>query len=79
MQDKIVDLGKTVHRLCSADPAIKEILAEAGFRDILKPGMLETAGRFMTIPKGAKAKGIYLETVKQIFKERGYTVKEDNA
>ena len=29
------------------------ILAEIGFVDILKPGMLNTAGRFMTIPKGA--------------------------
>lgn len=79
MQDKTIDLSKTVHQLCSADPAIKEILAEAGFHDILKPGMLETAGRFMTIPKGAKAKGIDLESVKKLFAERGYTVKEDEA
>jgi len=76
MQDKTVDLSKTVHQLCTADPAIKDILADAGFIDILKPGMLETAGRFMTIPKGAKAKGLDFEAVKQLFKDRGYIVKE---
>ncbi|HPZ52307.1 MAG TPA: DUF1858 domain-containing protein, partial [Clostridia bacterium] len=51
--EKVIDLNKTVFELCNEDPAIKDILADSGFTDITKPGMLQTAGRFMTIPKGA--------------------------
>ncbi|HPZ51913.1 MAG TPA: DUF1858 domain-containing protein, partial [Clostridia bacterium] len=40
-----------------------------------KPGMLQTAGRFMTIPKGAKLKKIDLETIKKKFIDLGYVVK----
>ncbi len=73
---KTIDLGKTVYELCSLDPAIKEILSELGFQDITKPGMLNTAGRFMTIPKGAAMKKISMENVQQAFKLHGYEIKE---
>ena len=74
MAEKVVDFNKTVFELCSADPNIANILAEIGFTDILKPGMLKTAGRFMTIPKGAAMKKIDLEYVKEQFAGRGYDV-----
>jgi len=38
--------------------------------------MLATAGRFMTIPKGAALKKISLERIKQAFIENGYKIKE---
>ncbi len=72
---KIIDLNKTVFELCSDDPAVKDILADLGFTDITKPGMLQTAGRFMTIPKGAKLKKIDMETIKKKFTDLGYAVK----
>ncbi len=75
MSAKIVDFNKTVYELCSADADIANILAEIGFTDILKPGMLATAGRFMTIPKGAAMKKINLEDVTQTFAANGYEVK----
>ncbi|UZT81602.1 DUF1858 domain-containing protein [Caproicibacterium sp. BJN0003] len=77
MEDKILDLKKTVYELCAADPGIAKILEEVGFQDITKPGMLATAGRFMTIPKGAALKKIDLETVKRAFAAHGYQVKGD--
>ncbi len=61
---KTVDFSKSVHDLCAADPDIINILAELGFTDILKPGMLNTAGRFMTIPKGAAMKKIDFEKIR---------------
>ncbi|HML45864.1 MAG TPA: DUF1858 domain-containing protein [Clostridia bacterium] len=61
MSGRIVDLDRTVYALCAADPGIAGILAEAGFRDVTLPGMLNTAGRFMTIPKGAAMKRIPLD------------------
>lgn len=76
MVSKLVDLNKTVYELCSEYPELKELLAGLGFHDITKPGMLATAGRFMTIPKGAAMKKIALETIKKTLADYGYTVKE---
>jgi hypothetical protein len=76
MEGKTVDFTRTVYQLCTADPAISGILAEAGFVDVVKPGMLTTAGRFMTIPKGAAIKGIDMERVRRIFAAHGYAIKE---
>lgn len=72
MNVKKLDLNKTVYELCTADPAIIAILIEAGFRDIANPIMLKTAGKVMTIPKGAVMKKINLEDVKQLFRSHGY-------
>lgn len=76
MAGKVIELNKTVYELCSTDPKIAGILAEIGFADITKPGMLQTAGRFMTIPKGSAMKKIDMETVKQTFINYGYEIKE---
>ncbi len=65
-----------MYELCSENENIAEILSEIGFKDITKPGMINTAGRFMTIPKGAKAKGFNIEEIKKEFIERGYEIKE---
>jgi hypothetical protein len=75
MADREIDFTKTVYELYSADPQIADILAKAGFTDILKPGMINTAGRFMTIPKGAAMKKIDIEIVKQLFISHGYSIK----
>ncbi|HEX3078785.1 MAG TPA: DUF1858 domain-containing protein [Lachnospiraceae bacterium] len=75
MQDKVIDLDRSVYELCSTNPEIVEILVQAGFQDIIKPGMLNTAGRFMTIPKGATMKRIDMESIKLLFTERGYVIK----
>lgn len=71
-----IDFNKSVHDLCKEYPDVKNILAELGFLDITKPGMLETAGRFMTIKKGSMAKGIDMEKIKQEFIRRGYEIKQ---
>jgi len=79
MEGKILDLTRTVYQLCTDDPAVAGILAEAGFREITNPGMLATAGRLMTVPKGAAMKGIDLEHVKRVFAAHGYRIKEGSA
>ena len=76
MNDRPIDLSKTVHDLCAENPEIAGILVEAGFADITKPGMLATAGRFMTIPKGARMKGIALEEIRALFARHGYRTTE---
>lgn len=50
---KVVDFTKTVSELVSENPEIKEVLAEAGFKEIIKPMSLAVMGKVMTIPNGA--------------------------
>ncbi len=71
---KIINLNKTIYDIAGEYPEIVEILAELGFSDIEKPGMLQTAGRFMTLPKGAALKKISLEHMKEILEEKGYHI-----
>ena len=76
MDQKIIDLKKSVYELCNEYSDVSGILAELGFKDITKSGMLATAGRFMTIPQGAAMKKISLNEVKQAFAAAGYEIKE---
>lgn len=73
---KEIDLKKTVYELSKEYPEIVGIMKDLGFESITKEGMLNTAGRFMTIPKGAAMKGISMEKIKEAFESKGYTIKE---
>ena len=75
---KTIDLTRSVHSLCSEYPEIASIMAGLGFADIVKPGMLATAGRFMTIPKGAAMKNIDMDKIKAVFMQNGFELKEAN-
>jgi len=74
MEERVLDLDKTLHALCTEYPQIIEILRDAGFSEITKPGMLTTVGRFMTIPKGAAMRHVDLDLLRRIFEERGFRV-----
>lgn len=58
--------------LIDKHPAVKEIMNELGFHDILKLGMLQSVGRFMTIEKGARMKNIEWALIEETFKKHGY-------
>lgn len=75
--DKALDLNKSVYELCGQHPELAQAMAELGFQDITKPGMLATAGRFMTIPKGAAMKKIPLDAVVAALREKGYAIEGD--
>ena len=74
MGNKRIDLGRSVHALCSEYPELLEVMKDLGFKDIVMPGMLSTAGRIMTIPKGAAMKKIDLNVIIQRLKREGYNV-----
>ncbi len=76
MSEKVINFSKTVYELCNDNSEIADILKKIGFKDITNPGMLNTAGRFMTIPKGAAMKKIPIETIKESFINHGYEIKE---
>lgn len=70
----VIDLNNSVYNLCNEYPELLDILHELGFKDIIKPGMLNTAGRFMTIKKGAIMKKNDLDTIKETLIQKGYDV-----
>lgn len=74
--EKTIDLSRSIRDLCKDYPEVAEIMKGLGFQDITKPGMLNTAGRFMTIPKGAAMKGISLDNIKSTFEKNGFLVQE---
>lgn len=73
---KALKLNESVFELVTRHPEVVEIMVELGFRDIAKPGMLQTAGRFMTLSKGMKLKKIELETVRLAFQQHGFEIME---
>ena len=75
MEEKTIDLSKSVYELSNQHPEIIDILKELGFQDITKPGMLSTVGRCMTIPKGAAAKKIDLASIKNAMLGHGFVIK----
>ena len=77
--NKKINLSKTVYELCKEYPEIADILSGLGFHDILKPGMIQTAGRFMTIPKGAVMKKINIDRIIETLKAYGYQIVEEDS
>lgn len=73
---KLLDLNKTVYEIYKEFPEITGILSCLGFKDITKPGMLQTAGRFMTIPKGAAMKKISMDEIKETLEKKGFEIIE---
>lgn len=72
----VIDLSKTVYEICIENPEVIDIMKDLGFEDIAKPGMLKTAGRFMTLPKGAALKKINFEKLQETLVNKGYQLKE---
>ena len=72
MEQTHIDLNETVFSLCTEHPDLIAIFRELGFADITKPGMLQSAGRFMTPVKGAALKHIAIHEMITALAARGY-------
>ena len=60
---KKIDLNQSVYDITKTYPEVIDIMVNLGFDEIKKPAMLNSVGRIMTIPKGAKAKGISIPVI----------------
>ena len=76
MESRTLDLKQSVYTLCTEHEGLADVLKQLGFTDITRPGMLTTAGRLMTIPKGAAFKKIDMNTIKAKLEESGYHISE---
>ena len=72
MEQTHIDLNETVFSLCTEHPDLIAIFRELGFADITKPGMLQSAGRFMSPAKGATLKHIDPKKIVKVLAEHGY-------
>lgn len=71
---KSFDQNTTIFDLCIMYPEIVDVLIELGFRDLANPVMRSTVGKFMTLPKGSKAKGIDFDVIIATLKKHGYDI-----
>ncbi|WP_077390528.1 DUF438 domain-containing protein [Mobilibacterium timonense] len=69
---KKIDLNKTVYELVNEYPELVDIMAGLGFTEITKKPVLNSVGKMMTIPKGAKMKGISMMDVVTAFISNGF-------
>lgn len=69
-----ININDKVNKIVKNNPEIKEVLAELGFTEILKPGKLETVGRFVSLKTGSKMRDISLEYIIEKLREKGYSV-----
>jgi DUF438 domain-containing protein len=60
---KKIDLNKSVYELIKEYPELIEIMEGLGFTEITKKSMINSVGKLMTIPKGAKMKNISMMDV----------------
>lgn len=74
--EKVLMMDESIFELVNRHPEVIDIMVELGFHDIVKPGMLQTAGRFMTLSKGFKLKKIDKDTARLTFQQYGFKVLE---
>lgn len=68
---KILSEKITIYKLSKECDETLNIMKNLGFEDIIKPGMLQTAGRIMTLKKGCEFKKISYELAKKAFLKAG--------
>lgn len=72
--EKKLDLSKSVYDLVKEYPEVADIMKELGFSEITNKVMLNSVGKIMTIPKGAKMKGVSMVDIVGAFMKAGFTL-----
>ena len=72
--EKKLDLSKSVYDLVKEYAEVTEIMKSLGFSEITNKVMLNSVGKIMTIPKGAKMKGVSMIDIVSAFTKAGFTL-----
>ncbi len=72
--NKEINLDQTLLSLVTTYPELIDILYDLGFTQIKTPGMLKTAGRFMTLRAGCELRKIRIDKLKQSLLEYGFEI-----
>ena len=73
--NKEINLDQSLLSLVTTYPELIDILYDLGFTQIKAPGMLKTAGRFMTLRSGCELRKIELERLKEILILNSFIIK----
>lgn len=76
MEKKKINLSSSVFALVHQYPEIVDIMAPLGFEEMRKKAVVNSMGKFMTIPKGAKVKHVDLDVIKKALEEHGFEIVE---
>ncbi|MGN1383437.1 MAG: methyltransferase domain-containing protein [Eubacterium sp.] len=72
--NKVLDLNRSVSSLCEEYPELIDIMVSLGFKPIADPEVRNTAGRIMTIPKGAEMMNISFGRIKEALENSGFVI-----
>lgn len=72
--EKKLDLSRSVYDLVTEYPELADILYNLGLKSIKNPSLFHSVGKLMTIPKGAKMRGIPMEKVIFALMSHGFTL-----
>lgn len=73
-----LSINVPIKKLVDQHPKVLDIMVSLGFKHIAEPAMLNTAGRIITIKKGAEKHKLDLEFVKERFLEDGFELEDTN-
>ena len=73
---KTVDFNDSLANIIKQYPELLDILYDFGFIQIKAPGMLQTAGKFMTLKMGCELRKIDVSALEDHLINLGYTVNE---
>lgn len=76
--DREIDINRKIHDLCQEYPELASLLYELGFTEIVKPMMLATLGKIMTLKQGASLRKVDLEIIKSHLRQNGFQIKEES-
>lgn len=73
-----IDLNRPVYETIKQHPELKQLLIDLGFSPLANEVMLKTAGRMVSLKKGADKIGVSIEKIIQTLQWNGYEVKTDD-
>lgn len=75
--EKEINLDQTLYEILNQYPELIDVFYDFGFTQIKLPGMIQTAGRFMTLKQGCELRKLDISTLIDTLLVKGYTVKKD--
>ena len=73
---KIVNFNDSLANILKQYPELLDNLYDFGFTQIKAPGMLQTAGKFMTLKMGCELRKIDVSALEDHLISLGYTINE---
>lgn len=74
--NKEINIDNTLSNIINEYPALLDILYDCGFTQIKIPGMLQTAGRFMTLRSGCELRKIDITFLNENLLKFGFKLQD---